>query len=317
MSKIGQSISCLVGYSNNETNRIMSSSGGIIREIYEYLLRENIVDGVLIVVQENKRFLTRVATEVEDLKEMENSVYAPVKFSPGLKEMQPGKQYAVTCISCQYKKLIPYLDRIKYTFGLLCRGTYQYEAMDIFANHMGIKEYDSFNFRRNGWPGEIEIISSNEKHTFFRWPSIVRNPRLRSAKEGAFCKTTYLPKCMDCRFSFSCEEADISFGDAWLPEFANDRKGYSLVVTRKQHGDELIQDMMKKGLVHLYEPDISAVEESLNDPNYNRWHDFKVTLFKNGNGWILPYIHFFDEFILGFPKLVGVFLSRAYNKISF
>ena len=45
--------------------------------------------------------------------------------------------------------------------------------------------------------------------------------------------------------------------------------------------------------------------------------NFKVTLFKNGNGWILPYIHFFDEFILGFPKLVGVFLSRAYNKISF
>ena len=189
--------------------------------------------------------------------------------------------------------------------------------MDIFATHMGIKEYDSFNFRRNGWPGEIEIISSEKKHTFFRWPSIVRNPRLRSAKEGAFCKTTYLPKCMDCKFSFSCEEADISFGDAWLPEFASDRKGYSLVVTRKQHGDELIQEIMREGLVHLYKPDIKMVEESLNDPNYNRWHDFKVRLFKNGNGWMLPYIHFFDEFILGFPKLITIFLGRLYNKISF
>ena len=125
-----------------------------------------------------------MAYRVEDLDQMENSVYAPVKFSPGLKQIEPDKKYAVTFISCQYSKLIPYMNNISYMFGLLCRGTYQKESMDIFANHMGIKEYNAFNFRRNGWPGEIEIITTDAVQSFNRWPSIIKNPRLRSAKGG-------------------------------------------------------------------------------------------------------------------------------------
>ena len=139
MNRIGSFKNCFIGYSTNENNRIISSSGGVIREIYEYLLREKKIDGALIVVQENKVFFTKMAYRVEDLDQMENSVYAPVKFSPGLKQIEPDKKYAVTFISCQYSKLIPYMNNISYMFGLLCRGTYQKESMDIFANHMGIK----------------------------------------------------------------------------------------------------------------------------------------------------------------------------------
>ena len=40
MNRIGSFKNCFIGYSTNENNRIISSSGGVIREIYEYLLRE-------------------------------------------------------------------------------------------------------------------------------------------------------------------------------------------------------------------------------------------------------------------------------------
>ena len=112
MNRIGSFKNCFIGYSANENNRIISSSGGVIREIYEYLLREKKIDGALIVVQENKVFFTKMAYRVEDLDQMENSVYAPVKFSPGLKQIEPDKKYAVTFISCQYSKLIPYMNNI-------------------------------------------------------------------------------------------------------------------------------------------------------------------------------------------------------------
>lgn len=316
MNRIGSFKNCFIGYSANENNRIISSSGGVIREIYEYLLREKKIDGALIVVQENKVFFTKMAYRVEDLDQMENSVYAPVKFSPGLKQIEPDKKYAVTFISCQYSKLIPYMNNISYMFGLLCRGTYQKESMDIFANHMGIKEYNAFNFRRNGWPGEIEIITTDAVQSFNRWPSIIKNPRLRSAKEGAFCKTTYLPKCQNCKYSFSCEEADVSFGDAWLPELANDKKGYSLVITRTSRGDTLIEEMMASGYLKLDHANIDDVEKSLDDPNINKWHNFKVKVFKSGNGWLLPYIHLFQELVWGFPAIFKEAIRRIFHKFT-
>ena len=138
---------------------------------------------------------------------------------------------------------------------------------------------------------------------------------MRAAKEGAFCKTTYLPKCQNCKFSFSCEEADISFGDAWLPELASDKEGYSLVITRNKNGQGLIDDLLSKKLVDLNKPDIEVVEESLDDPNLNRWHDRKVKIFKSGNGWLLPYVHLFDELILGMPKLFIELFRRVLLRI--
>ena len=65
MNRIGSFKNCFIGYSTNENNRIISSSGGVIREIYEYLLREKKIDGALIVVQENKVFLLRWHIELK------------------------------------------------------------------------------------------------------------------------------------------------------------------------------------------------------------------------------------------------------------
>ena len=56
-----------VGYSNNKSIRRNASSGGLVREIYEYLLDSNLVDGVLIVVQEYPKFYTKIARTVEEL----------------------------------------------------------------------------------------------------------------------------------------------------------------------------------------------------------------------------------------------------------
>ena len=40
--------------------------------------------------------------------------------------------------------------------------------------------------------------------------------------------------------------ADISFGDAWLPQFATDKSGTSIVVARSKTGNELLQDAISK-----------------------------------------------------------------------
>ena len=55
----------------------------------------------MIVVQEYPKFFTKIAKTIDDLSEMQNSVYAPVNYSKGIKEMEEGKKYAVTAIGCQ------------------------------------------------------------------------------------------------------------------------------------------------------------------------------------------------------------------------
>ena len=43
-----------------------------------------------------------------------------------------------------------------------------------------------------------------------------------------------------------CELADISFGDAWLPELSNDKIGTSLVISRSETGEEVLRNTKSK-----------------------------------------------------------------------
>ena len=302
MTLAGKFQSCLIGFSNDTNTRVNSSSGGLVTETYKFLLRNNLVDGVLMVVQDYPKFYTKIAYTIEDLRFMENSVYAPVDYARGLKEMEEGKTYAITGISCQMKMLAKYEKFIKYKFGLLCRGTYDQSSMKLFAHSMGINNVKKFNFRRNGWPGQIEIIDTyNKVFKFDKRPKISENIKLRSAQEGIFSKTTYLPKCINCQHSFSCEEADISFGDPWLKELEYNKEGFSLIFTRNDKGENLIREMIKHKKIDVFSPNIKNVISSLESKKTLRWEYLKRSIFKLRLGYLLPVIHFLDEYIYSLP----------------
>lgn len=49
------------------------------------------------------------------------------------------------------------------------------------------------------------------------------------------------------------EFADISFGDAWLPEVVKQRKGETIVITRTEKGENLIQKAKEEGVIEVKE----------------------------------------------------------------
>ena len=214
-----------VGHSTDKMIRRNSSSGGLVRVIYEYLVTSNAVDGVLIVVQKYPKFFTTIARTVEQLNKMENSVYAPVDYSKGLKEMKKGERYAITTIGCQDKMLKKVEHLIYFKIGFLCRGTYYPSTMDNYAASLGHNSIKNFGFRRNGWPGDIVIETDKGKFSYKRRPSYIKSPRIFCTNEAFFSKATYLPKCVSCKYEFSFPSCDISIGDAWHSKYSNDTEG--------------------------------------------------------------------------------------------
>jgi len=63
----------------------------------------------------------------------------------------------------------------------------------------------------------------------------------------------------------AAELADISFGDAWLPEFSDDKSGTSVIVSRTPKGDGLLKRMMTKGIIVLNSTTAAKVAESQQD----------------------------------------------------
>jgi len=59
-----------------------------------------------------------------------------------------------------------------------------------------------------------------------------------------------------------CELADISFGDAWLPELSDDKIGKSIIVSKSEIGDKILQLMKSKNEMELNEVGVKKVIQS-------------------------------------------------------
>ena len=103
----------------------------------------------------------------------------------------------------------------------------------------------SLTYRGEGWPGTLKVVVKN--HTEFRktipffryWPSL-------------FTPYYFTPlSCMFCP-DMTNELADISCGDAWLPEIkAKDRLGTSILISRTMEADLMLQNAVGRGLLNL------------------------------------------------------------------
>ena len=309
-------INIYTGHSEDDSLRINASSGGIVKEIFKYLLSTKKVDGVMIVVQEYPKFFTKIAKTIDDLSEMQNSVYAPVNYSKGIKEMEEGKKYAVTAIGCQDIMLKKVSHLIKFKIGFLCRGTYLESTMQSYATALGHDSIKKFNFRTNGWPGDINIADNKGEHYYSRRPSFIKFPKLISTKEAFFSKATYLPKCVDCKYEFSFPSCDISMGDAWHNKYIKDKKGLNLVITRSNLGEKILIELKNNKKIKIWKEDYKETNEVMDDPNIVKFFKIKKSLYKyKFLRFLLPYFVFLELYILNFPiKLAFKRLFTIKNK---
>lgn len=265
--KIGYYLKNLVGRVVDNDFYTNSSSGGIGRWILYKLMKLKYVDYVIQVCNNSREndylFSYNVADTPEKVLFGSKSAYYPVEMSKVLKFIQahPGK-YAIIGIPCFIKsiRLLQknneiFNERIRFCIGIVCGHLKSSYYSEYIAWLMGISPGDlakiDFRVKIPGRKANEKGLKVISKFGLQPKPEIIQNLYGTSYSFGLF-KYKACDYCDD----IIAETADVSVGDAWLPQFLN--VGKSLVILR----NNIISDVLDEGVLNN---EISLLEISKED----------------------------------------------------
>ena len=253
---IGNYLNCYIGHSTDQNIRYNSASGGLITQLLVFALEEGIIDGALVTRMKKDKPLEPepfIARTKNEIIEASKSKYCPVPMNVALKEIlkSRGGKFAVVGLPChihgirkaeQINKELK--EKIILHIGIFCNHTSNFIGTEFLLNKSEIKkeEVEKLNYRGAGWPGGM-LIELKSNRTRFISPSIYWN--------NLFGLNFFTPaRCLLCSDGI-CELADISFGDAWLPELLDDKIGKSIIVSKSEIGEQVLEVMKLKNKVEL------------------------------------------------------------------
>jgi coenzyme F420 hydrogenase subunit beta len=262
--RIGRYLSCYAARVNDPVIYNISSSGGIGRWLLAKMLDRGIIDSAAIVLPRQATtddptlFRYGIATTPKEVLEAATSAYYPVEMSAILDHIRatPGR-YAVTALPCFSKALRTLCDRdhvmrerIAVVIGAVCGHLKSTFYAELLGWQLGVQPNDlgGINFRV-----KIPGCKANEKGVLAYARSDpkpahgpVRVQDLYGTNYGAgFFKYKACDYCDDV----VAETADVSVGDAWLPEYLE--AGTSLVIVRQPWINDLLEAGREAGELKL------------------------------------------------------------------
>jgi len=254
---LGNYVHCYVGYATDYRVRYNSSSGGLVTSLLLFALDYGMIDGALVTKMDDKHpliSLPYLARSRQDIISAAGSKYCPNPINAGLKHIIKHQgRFAVVGLPCHIHGirkaqliLEDLKDKIAFCFGLACHSTPSFKATEYILKNLGINRQDvvSIAYRGKGWPGGMTIKLRNGTELFVPFKSTIYWGRAFTLFFKPF-------RCSLCEDKTN-ELADVSFMDAWLPEFLEkDKIGTSLIISRSKHGDELIRKAKKEGYIEV------------------------------------------------------------------
>lgn len=252
---LGNYINCYVGYSTNPQIRWNSSSGGLTTTLLTFALKNGIIDGAITTKMNKKKPLepeVTIARSEAEIIESSKSKYCPVCANAEIANVFPkNEKYAIVGLPCHIqgvrkaetvlKKLN---SKITLHIGIFCLHNITFKGTDLLIEKIGLQrgEIKRLDYRGEGWPGKVSIKLKNGGTKSLSYPSIW------SALFGSFFFTPF--PCTLCH-DMTSELADISLGDAWLPELKDNKKGISMVITRTERGENILKNAANKGKIKV------------------------------------------------------------------
>jgi coenzyme F420 hydrogenase subunit beta len=251
---IGNYIGCYAGYSSDNDVRYRGASGGLVTGLLKYAKEEGLIGGALVTRFKDNPLRPEpyISKTVEDIMESRGSKYCPVSVNTCLRDIledEDDNMFAFVGLPCHIKGLrkaeiikSDLKKRIKYRFGLFCHHGVSFNGTKFMLEKYGLlkEKIKYLQYRGDGWPGGIKIeLEDGHIYSFLSpWGSV-------------FGLYFYTPNaCMFCSDATS-EMADLSFGDAWLPEYGQDTLGTSIVISRTLEGEVLLQKATAAGAIKL------------------------------------------------------------------
>jgi coenzyme F420-reducing hydrogenase beta subunit len=205
-------------------------------------------------------FAYSVSRTADDIKGGAGSRYYPVELSSVLRELRDEEGvFAVVGLPCFIKalRLLARQDevfdrRIGYFIGLVCGHMKSSGYAGCIAMQCGIRVADlraiSFREKAAGRPAssysvKLEHVENGQIKTLIR---PMGDLLCADWGMGMF-------KCSACDYcdDVVAETADISLGDAWLPEYVNDGLGTNIVIARSGPMYEILETAKRAGRVVL------------------------------------------------------------------
>lgn len=264
---LGNYLNCYIGHATDYDIRYNSASGGLVTALLIFALEEGLIDGALVTRMRDDRplepepFIARTRAEIVSASK---SKYCPVPANIALKEIlkaKDGERFAVVGLPCHIQGIRKaemanrrLRERISLHLGLFCAHTGTFLQTDfILQKHCVDRErVIQLDYRGSGWPGRMTIDAKDGTQR------CVPYRKYAIWYAGWF----FIPqRCTFCSDALA-ELADISFGDAWLREFAHDEVGQSIVVSRNEKAEQLLRDVVGKGRANVRKTNARKVAQS-------------------------------------------------------
>lgn len=235
------------GFAADRGIRKKASSGGVITALCMFLLKSELVDGIIHTGKDREkpwRTCTVCSTTQDEVISHAGSRYTQSMTFVNIQSlMQDGKKYAVVGKPCDIVALKNYMEihseireKVYCTISFFCAGQPSEKANIRLIEAMGcsLEKCKDLQYRGNGWPGSATAID-NMGNAF----------RMSYADSWGGILGRDIRKA--CRFCMNGtgEPADISCGDAWIlgtdgkPDFS-ERDGINVILARSEVGEHLL-----------------------------------------------------------------------------
>lgn len=261
-SLLGFYLNCFLAYSTDSKIRLNAASGGAVSSILITALERGVIDGALVVkMAENGDPLktkTYIARSKKDILRGSGSKYLTVPLDMGLRKIRQTdkeEKYALVGLPCHIhglrkaQNVMPKLRRrVGLTIAIFCGRGSSPLGTEYLLRKLKVKKGDvaKIEYRKGKWPGcfavtlktgEEKILSLNDYVYILKMFQNVR------------CNL-----CSDLTGEF----ADISTGDAWLPELSG-QDGWNILMTRTKIGEDLIRNAINSKKIEVLPTDASKV----------------------------------------------------------
>ena len=263
---LGNFEQCFGGHVVEGDYRARGTSGGIARWIGAKLLDKGMVDHYIQLApmhseavnkQGEKLFDYSLYTSSDQILNGSKAAYYPSTMANilSLVRENPGS-YAISALPCNAKaiRLLQqnhsiYAERIKYVVGIICGGMKSANYANFIAMQypVEVNNVRQIDFRKKNISSPANIQQSEIKFWDKKSNSIAIESKPNKEVVGLdYGMGLFKPKACDYCDDVVGETADISVGDAWLPEFMKDANGDSILIVRNSELESIIEDNRKR-----------------------------------------------------------------------
>ncbi|MGB8217138.1 MAG: Coenzyme F420 hydrogenase/dehydrogenase, beta subunit C-terminal domain [Candidatus Methanoperedens sp.] len=276
---IGNYHGCYLGHATDSNLRYNAASGGVVTALLLFALEEGIIDGALVTKMSDENPLEPqpfIARTKEEIISAYKSKYCPVPANVALREIiKEEGRFAIVGLPCHIhgvrkaeavnKKL---KEKIVLHIGIFCSHTDTFWQTEFLLNKFGLKKENvaKIDYRGEGWPGSMSILLKDGRKVSVPY------------SEATSLHGLWLHALLRCAFccDLTAELADVSCGDAWLPEIiANEKMGKSIVIPRTNIGEELCMEAAHNGYIKIEKTNSYKVKQC-GDMMQTKKKDIKV-----------------------------------------